>query len=39
MAREPVPDRFKSLLDRLEAGEQLAAASASLQADDEAGAK
>jgi hypothetical protein len=38
MAREPVPDRFKSLLDRLEAGEEIAAASVQ-QADDEAEAK
>ncbi len=39
MAREPVPDRFRSLLDRLEAGELPASVSASQPADDEAGAK
>lgn len=38
MAREPVPDRFKSLLDRLEAGEQPETPSPSQGADDEAGA-
>ncbi len=37
MAREPVPDRFKSLLDRLEAGERPATSSAQ-SADDEADA-
>ena len=35
-AREPVPDRFKLLLDQLEAGEDVKPVSA--DADDEAGA-
>jgi hypothetical protein len=35
MANEPVPDKFRQLLDRLEAGEHPAAAS-SPDADDEA---
>ncbi len=35
MAREPVPERFKILLDRLEAGERPAPAAET--ADDEAG--
>jgi len=35
MAREPVPDRFRQLLDRLEAGEQPAPATFP-EADDEA---
>ena len=41
MAREPVPDRFKLLLDRLEAGEDvkpIGASAAEHGADDEAGA-
>ncbi len=41
MAREPVPDRFKFLLDRLEAGEDVkpvSAPDAEHGADDEAGA-
>jgi hypothetical protein len=36
MAREPVPDRFRRLLDRLEAGEQPSAATPPPDADDEA---
>jgi hypothetical protein len=39
MAREPVPERFKTLLDRLEAGEQPETLSSAEAADDGAGAK
>ncbi len=36
MAREPVPDKFRRLLDRLEAGEQPSPTTPPPDADDEA---